>query len=171
MLKKSIFVLLGFILLVGCSNPVKKAEKEISAFLTKEFAKAEDVCLAEYSESDCASVDFDIIYNKESNLLGVHITVYHDANDWFKTSTNQTVWTGTYENEYEFSADIYEMVLNSGAECDFLLFGDEVLGTTKNAIKSASAEATYLNGGAVHDENLILNLLSKINVDTRPFYY
>lgn len=164
MLKKSGVILLCLLVLAGCGNPTKKAEKEVSAFLSKEFAEAKKICLAEHSEDECAPIDFVINYNKESDIFGVHISVYHDSYSWSGIPSN-VEWTGTYENPDEFSAEIYKIVRNSGVECDVLVFGDEVLGT-KGDIRSASARDTYLNGAELYDESRIPYLLRLIGVDT-----
>ena len=67
MLKKSGVILLCLLALTGCS--VKKAEKGISSFLSKEYGKAQKICLAEHSEDECMPVEFTVSYNKKEDTL------------------------------------------------------------------------------------------------------
>ena len=157
MLKKSGVILLGLLVLAGCGNPTKKAEKEVSSFLSKEYAEAKKICLAEYSEDECEAVDFTISYNKKEDTMGLFIVSHRESS---------VSWSGTYENSDAFIAEIYNLVRKSGVESEFLIFTAK---TSDN--QRFSLDDGYVNGVSIsaEDEYKIPYLLRKIGLDPNQF--
>lgn len=135
-MKKIMFIILGVLALTGCSNPIKKAEKEISALLEKEFSETEKICLEEYSEDKCIPIEFTVSYDKENDRIKIYILDYMDS--------SVRLTTDKYSNEEELSKAAYNLVRELGVESDVYWRREAVrFGGDDSDLVGMSA---YLNG-------------------------
>lgn len=154
MLKKSLFVLLGCVLLTGCSN-VKKAEKEVLSFVKETNAKSVEECLEKYSTDQCKMKEASVIYSKKNDIFTIRLTEDFDSNVYF---------TG---EEY---TDLYNIVRESGVESDVIIYGERTREKEDGDIEYNACWGFTLNGSHDVDEYSIPSLLREAGIDTTIYW-